>query len=123
MSTPVIKSLSVQADQAQSEALDALCFADLMTHIIRSYKLQQAIANIVFTDDPAKLKEELDLWQRMIDVSTAALNANQSALLKAQSSSNPDAVLAEDLDAFIKEHQPGFELFVSEGDWWADVAY
>ena len=116
-------SLANRANQAQTKALEASCFEELMTRIQKAYRLEIASSRVVYSDEPRKLKVEIDFWQGLIDVSNAAIGANKQAWVKAQDSSDPAAVMEEELNVFVEQYKPGFDLYMQDGDWWADVEY
>jgi hypothetical protein len=111
------------SDKYQSEASQASSFEELMQSIIISYRAEIASSKIIFKDDPERLKQDVDFWQKSIDDSNAAIEANKQAKLKAQNSNNPESVMEQELSAFIEGYNPNFEIYMQYGDWWADVEY
>ncbi|MBW4469238.1 MAG: hypothetical protein KME45_03135 [Stenomitos rutilans HA7619-LM2] len=126
MTTDYVVSLSNRANQAQSKAREATCFEELMTRIAQAYRFEIASSRVVYSDEPEKLKDELDFWQGLIDVTNKAIAANKQAFATAQvcpDYETGNSVMKSELEAFIEVNNPGFEMYMQDGDWWADVEY
>ena len=121
-----VKSLANRAKKAQSKALESTCFEELMNRICEAYRLEIALSKIVYSDEPEKLEQDLKLWQRLIDVSNKAITANKQAFAQAQMCPDyetGESVMKLELEAFIEANNPGFGMYIQDGDWWADVEY
>lgn len=126
MTMNYVVSLSSKANQSQKRALESTCFEELMTRITQAYRFEIASSRVVYSDEPEKLKDELDFWQGLIDTSNAAIGANKQAFAKAQMCPDyetGESVMRSELEAFVEAYKPGFEMYMQDGDWWADVEY
>jgi len=126
MTMDYVESFSNSANKAQSKALESTCFEELMNRIVQAYRYEIASSRLVYGDNPEKLKEELELWQGLIDVSNQAIVANKKAFAVAQmcpDHETAESVMRSELENFVEANNPGFEMYMQDGDWWADVEY
>ena len=119
--------LGRQATRAQERALEAVCFEELMIRIMEAYRLELVAAQGVFSEEPEMLAEEVGLWKSLIAACKEAIIVNKLAFAKAyqttEDASEREAIMRQALESFILVYQPGFNMHIKDGDWWADVEY